>query len=82
MARGQTLMLSVVFAAFFFIFGIVFVNFVQPDVRVAESGLNCDDLTISDGAKLTCLITGGVVPYFIILILSVAGGVITERLII
>lgn len=75
-------MLSVLFAAFFFILGIVFVNFIQPEVRNAETGLDCTNLTISDGAKLACLITGGVVPYFIVLILSVAGGVIMERLVI
>ena len=78
---GQTAMLAVLFAAMFFLLGIIFINYIRPDVQTAQSTLDCNNTsTISDGTKLMCLITDGVVPYFIILVLSSAGGVILSRL--
>lgn len=49
-------------------------------------GINCGNstdpnLTITDGGKLACLATEAVNPYFIVLILSVAGGAIVSRFI-
>lgn len=81
MSRGQTLGLSAAFAFFFFIFGIVFINFLQPDIESAQSSLNCSAATtISDGNKIMCLFVDGMMPYFIILVLSSAMGAITSRL--
>lgn len=79
--KGQTIMLSVLFAILFFMLGIIFLNFIQPEVKNTQGSLDCNNTSgISDGTKLMCLITDSVVPYFIILVLSAAGGVITARL--
>ena len=79
--RGQTLGLSVLFAIFFFIFGIIFINFLQPDIISSQTSLDCNNVnSISDGNKITCLLVDGVMPYFIILILSTAMGAVTSRL--
>ncbi len=76
--RG-TLGIAIVGAIMFFIIGMMSINFIKDavtDVRTA-SNLDCSDLTISDGTKLTCLGIDLVVPYFIILVISVSfGGVI------
>jgi len=81
--RGQTVMLAILFAAMFFLLGIVIVNFIQPDVRDAQVSLDCNSASvISDGTKIACLITDGVVPYFIILIVSTAGGIVTSKLLV
>lgn len=47
-------------------------------------GLDCGSSSspnqnVSDGTKITCLVTDGVVPYFIIVIISIAGGLIIGR---
>lgn len=82
-AKGQTTMLSVWFAIFIFLFGIVFINFLSLDVDTARTALSCSSAsTISDGTKLTCLVVDIVLPYWILLILSVAGGLILDRLLI
>lgn len=80
---GQTLMLSILFAVFIFIFGILILNIIKPDVPTARIGLDCTNYNnISDGNKVTCLMVDWVVPYFILLVISAAGGVILERLLI
>jgi len=84
--RGQIL-ITIISGIMIFIAGMVFLNFLQPEVNtmMSESGLNCGNsssdpnLSISDGAKATCLIGEIVVPYFIIIVISVAGGVIVSR---
>jgi len=94
--KAQTIFLSVVSGIFIFLFGILFLTFIDNEVLDTETsnsslfpngggpGLNCGsssnpNLSISDGNKLSCLATETVVPYFIILLISIAGGTITAR---
>jgi len=79
--KGQTVMLSIFFGIFIFLIGIVFINFLIPDVTTFRTGMDCSNSSgISSGSKLTCLFGDAVVPYWILLILSMAGGVILSRL--
>ena len=79
--KGQTFGLAILYALFFFILGILFINFLQPDIRIAQTSLDCSNVAgISDGNKLTCLLIDGIMPYFIIAILSTAVGTITARI--
>lgn len=81
--KGQTqIMLAVLVAIIIFLAGMIFLNYLEPSVSDARVNLSCSDTSQSDGTKLTCLIFDVVVPYFIIVVLSIAGGVITERLLI
>lgn len=81
--KGQnSIMLAIFVALLIFIAGMTFLNFIKPEVTSARTNLSCSDLTQSDGVKLTCLVFDVVVPYFIIAIFSIAGGVIVERLLI
>lgn len=81
--KGQTLMLSILFAVFIFLVGIVFVNFIIGDVTTFRTAMSCASAsTISDGAKLTCLFGDAVVPYWIMLIISLAAGNIFARLLV
>ena len=80
--RGQ-IFSSVVVALILFMIGMICINFLQPEVLSARTGLACSSAaTISDGTKLMCLGIDVVVPYFIILVLSITGGIITEKLLI
>jgi len=79
--KGQTLGISIIIAITIFIVGMMSINFIKDavtDVRLATN-LNCAAPT-SDGTKLTCLAVDFVVPYFIIIVLSATGGIITARL--
>jgi NADH:ubiquinone oxidoreductase subunit 3 (subunit A) len=83
--KGQTTLgISIIVAITLFIVGMVAVNYLQPEVTRARSvtGLDCTNSSISDGAKVTCLAVDIVVPYFMVLIISVAGGLITARFLI
>jgi len=67
-----------------FLSGIIVINILKPEVTLARNvatGLNCSNAdVISDGTKLTCLAVDLVIPYFIIIIISSAGGVIANKL--
>ncbi len=75
--------IAVIIGIMIFLSGIVVINILKPDITIARSattGLDCSNATgISDGTKLTCLAVDLVIPYFIVIILSAAGGVITNK---
>ena len=85
--KAQTLGIAVMVAITLFIVGMLSINYIKPVVTIARdsSHLDCSNSAadfpegISDGVKLTCLVTDLVIPYFIILIFSVTGGIITSR---
>jgi len=80
--KGQTLGLSVIIAITIFIVGMMSINFLTPEVTraITATNLDCSNPLSSDGTKLTCLTVDLVVPYFILLILSIVGGLVTARL--
>lgn len=77
--RGSSMMAAIVVGVMIFMFGMLFLNFIKGDIVTARVDLGCGTDSISDGVKLTCLIVSSVVPYFIIGLTSVAGGIITAR---
>lgn len=72
---------AIIVAIVLFMIGMINVNFIKDEVTRARgsSQMNCSDSTISDGSKLTCLLIDIVVPYFIIIVISTTGGLITAR---
>ena len=75
---GITVMVSLMF----FIIGLTMLNFITPEITRTQASdvLNCDNAAaISDGNKLTCLAVDLVVPYFILLVFSTAGGYLTAK---
>ena len=88
--KAQTLGIALMVAITLFLIGMLSINYIKPVVTIARdsSHLDCSNSAvdfpegISDGTKLTCLVVDLVVPYFIILILSIAGGIITARFLI
>lgn len=82
--RGQSLGLGVITAIMIFIIGMTCINFLKTDITSARSssGLDCSNTTgISDGTKITCLVVDLTIPYFILLVCSIAGGLIVSRFI-
>lgn len=82
--KGQSIMMGVIFGLMIFIAGMLFVNFISERTldMLGTSGLDCESSTISDGVKVTCLIGELVVPYFIVIFISLAGAVILTRFVI
>jgi len=80
--KGQTLGISIMSAIFVLIVGLMFVNFIIPEISTFRSGMSCTDASsISSGTKLLCLVGDIAVPYWIMLVFSVVIGLITARLI-
>lgn len=78
--KGQT-MLAIYFAVFIFLIGIVFINFLKPEVTSFRTSMNCTDVNnISDGTKLACLLGDTVVLYWIVIVISISGGTILNKL--
>ena len=78
--KGQTIFMAVIIAMMIFFVGVITVNFLKDDITTTRTNLDCTNPSISDGAKVTCLGIDGLVPYFIIVFLSAAGGLIAAKL--
>lgn len=80
--KANTLGLAIIVAITIFIVGMISINFIKTEVTSARDATNLDCSNaagISDGTKMTCLVVDLVVPYFIVIIFSVTGGLITSR---
>ncbi len=81
--KGQAGM-AIIIAIMIFIVGMSAVNLLKPEVTELRSatGLNCVNASaISDGTKLTCLVVDVTLPWVIITIFAVAGGLIFTKFI-
>jgi hypothetical protein len=79
--KAQTLGLILISSIFFFIVGMMVINFLMPEITTFRTDLNCASPdTISDGTKLLCLVGDTVVVYWIILVFSIVIGAITSRM--
>jgi len=74
--HGQLALVGLMIGIFIFLLGMAFINpmkSVITEARAVEQ-LDCDNSSISDGQQLTCLAIDLTLPYFIIIVLAVAGG--------
>lgn len=74
------LYLAMLFALLFFMFGIWMLPFLQDSVTHARTSIQCTNSSITDGGKMTCLFVDAGVPYFIILVLILIGGIVGNEL--
>ena len=75
--RGQV-GLTVVIVIFYFIAGMTLYQFFKPDIVIARTDIGCS-APASWGDMGLCLLLDGIIPYFIIGIISTAGGIITNE---
>jgi len=59
-----------------FIVGVLIIPFFTDDITIARNNLDCTNVTITDGTKLTCLLGDMVIPYFIWFFASLAVGIL------
>ena len=80
--KGQVnLGIAIIVGFMIFLIGIPIINILKPDVNIARgsTGLDCTNTSITDGNRLACLVVDLTIPYFMLLIMSAAGGVIVSR---
>lgn len=77
-------MYSVILLTFIlFMVGMTVANFLKSPIDDARSSLNCNSAgSITDGTKLMCLNIDITMVYFIVLVCSIAGGVILDKFVI
>ena len=78
--KKGTLFIGFIFAVFFFMIGMWMLPFLKDSATDARTNSDCTNSSISDGAKVTCLIQDLGVPYFIIAVLTFIGGLIGNEL--
>ena len=82
--KGGATLIAIITAALIFMSGMLMVNFFKSDIDDFRTSMNCDatnksDVFLSDGSKIACLGSDLTIPYFIVAIISTAGGVILAR---
>lgn len=82
MNKRGTLGITIITAIFIFIIGMVTINLILPEVSDFRINMDCSNAAgITDGTKLTCLAGGIVIPYFILLVVSISiGGIVSKLL--
>jgi len=79
--QTQTVGFAILWAILIFMIGILILPFIGDEVTrtTGTDQLDCNNSTISDGTKLTCLSVDIVIPYFLIILLAVVGSVAITR---
>lgn len=67
------------FAICYFMLGMIVYQFLKVPIDEARTNLTCTTAT-NWGDKGLCLLVGSVVPLTILSILSIAGGIITDKM--
>ena len=79
MNKKGTVLFMAFMALTYFIFGMMFYQFLKPVIDDGRSDASCTTPE-TDGDRFTCLFLDGIIPLVIIAILAVAGGIITDKL--
>lgn len=80
--KGNILMTGAIALAFF-MFGILIIGLIFPDIAIARSsaGLDCTNMNISSGNKMACIGVDIIVPTFIITLVLIGGGAVVLKLV-
>ena len=62
-----------------YVFGVLFLPFIADDIATTRIQLDCTNVNIIDGAKLNCLLTDVLMPYFILFFISASAGFLIGR---
>ncbi len=78
MIKGKkgSMFLGIGLGIFIFIMGVLILPYIADDVTTFRTALDCTDTTITNGAKLTCLFGGALIPYYIFFFSSLALGLV------
>lgn len=71
-------MVVILIAVVYFMAGMILYQFLKPDISIARISVACT-APVTYGDKGICLILDGVIPLFIIAVVSATGGIITNK---
>jgi hypothetical protein len=82
--KGQTAVLGLMIGVFVFMLAMVFIDPLKDVISESRSvsQLDCENSSISDGTKATCLVVDLILPYFISVVVAVAGAWIGAKILI
>jgi len=81
--HGQVALIGLMVALFIFLLGMSLINPLRDvidETRTADQ-MDCNNASISDGQKLACLAIDVTLPYFIVVVLALAGAWMTTKII-
>lgn len=81
---GQTALLGIMIGVMIFMLAMIFIDPIKDvitDARGADQ-LDCSNTSISDGSKATCLVVDLILPYFIGVVIAVAGAWLGAKIIV
>jgi len=76
MNKKGNMFFGVTIALFIYIIGVLFIPFLVDDVDTFRTNMECSDASITDGAKIACLQSDILIPYFIWVFVSITLGII------
>jgi hypothetical protein len=76
MNKRGNIFFGVGIAIFLWVMGILILPYITDSVTDSRTGLDCTNISISGGSKITCLYGDVVVPYFIWFLVSLLLGYI------
>ena len=79
--KAQTAMIGLMIGIMIFMVAMIFIAPLSDVVTEARdaSQLDCANTSISDGKKATCLIVDLILPYFIAVVIAIAGAFIGAK---
>ena len=79
--KAQTSLVAVMVGIFIFMLSMTFINPISDVIKESRNveNLDCENSSITDGAKMTCLIVDLIMPYFIAIVLAVAGAWVSAK---
>ena len=73
---------AIIMTIMLFMVGMLVANFLKEPITDARTSLDCSNAAgISDGTKFLCLACDFTLIYWIILVISISGGVILDRMV-
>jgi len=78
---AQVALISLMVGVMVFMLAMVFIDPLSDVIEETRNNtqLDCSNSSISDGKKATCLIVDLILPYFIAIIIALAGALISAR---
>ena len=80
--KSQTAVIGIMIGVFVFMLAMVFIDPLSDVISESRAAgqLDCANVSISDGMKLTCLMVDLILPYFIGVVIAIAGGYLGARI--
>ena len=80
--KGQTAMIGLMIGIMVFMLAMVFIDPLSDVITESRASdqLDCSNSSVSDGKKMTCLMVDLLLPYFIGIVIAIAGGYLGAKI--